>query len=155
MASGPGHDYRVLIQLSQRPIEETIDLIDKLQSQYGGSKFLNTQTSSYCNGRPKRIIHWSIGAKKAGQLIRDILPFLRIKKRQAELLLRLCQYRENHHFNNAHPKPAELWAEEEAVYIELLQLNRKNKKGGGNNEGSNSGCLRLTSMAASRPAEGP
>ena len=61
-------------------------LIDWLYGTFGGNIFENT-TSGFSAG--SSCYRWDLYSEKATKLLKKLLPFLRMKKRQAELAIRL------------------------------------------------------------------
>lgn len=70
---------------------QAIELMERL---FGGSthKQERTQTNLF-KGQCKPILHWRVTGKKAVACLEAILPFLRIKRQQAELALKFHKER--------------------------------------------------------------
>jgi hypothetical protein len=64
--------------------------VDLLHEHFGG--YRRIEKSSAKNGKPLHA--WSVTDKKACHLVRTILPYMRIKRKQAELLLELRKSKE-------------------------------------------------------------
>lgn len=58
----------------------------------------------------------------------DILPFLRIKKKQAVICLKLAKIKEERKFNKYHPHTRADWKIEDNLHEQIMKLNRKGKK---------------------------
>ena len=65
--------------------------VDMLHEYFGGYKRI--EKSSAKNGQPLHA--WSVTDKKACHLVRTLLPYLKIKRKQAELLLELRETKDN------------------------------------------------------------
>ena len=64
--------------------------IDLLHEYFGGYKRIEKPSAK--NGKPLHA--WSVTDKKACNLVRTLLPYLRIKRKQAELLIELRKSKE-------------------------------------------------------------
>jgi hypothetical protein len=74
-------------------------------------------------------VKYRIDARQARRLLEDILPHMRIKRRQAELCLQaaLIISRSNH--GRWNPRPQEEWDELERLWEENAMLNWAKGKG--------------------------
>jgi hypothetical protein len=115
----------VYAQITWKWSEDTVAVLQEIKDRYGGSVF-GAMSAGFSSGGT-RIVHFVIHAKKAAKLIADILPYLRIKQRQAAVCLEMA--RTVGQFNRWHPKPEEAWTKQEAAYLEVRGLNTKNGKG--------------------------
>ena len=59
-------------------------IINFLLMQFGGTKFIRKQHQII---RYKQVYEWSANGKKAGEFLKIILPYLQIKRPQAELAI--------------------------------------------------------------------
>lgn len=80
------HIYIVAVKIAQ--IEEGLSVLAELQNNYGG--FLYPRKTSQPNRRQSWA--WELKTKKTLiPFLRDILPYLVVKRKQAELLLEYCE----------------------------------------------------------------
>lgn len=80
----PTYSERIVVRQVQ---PEAIEL---LKETFGG--YVGISKPSSKKGRP--LFHWSVTDKKAASALAALLPFLRIKKRQAENCLKLREVKE-------------------------------------------------------------
>ncbi|MFZ2593171.1 MAG: hypothetical protein WAX38_00155, partial [Minisyncoccia bacterium] len=64
-----------------------------LKKTFGGSVF----THAPKNLGHKLVYLWAVGTADAGRIANDLLPYLRLKSRQAEMVIQLCQVIETQH----------------------------------------------------------
>lgn len=76
--SGPNYAPRVSVYNS------SLELMELLEEEFGGTIAVMRNGG---NEHPKTVYHWHLGYRKCGPFLMQIVPFLRIKKRQAILLL--------------------------------------------------------------------
>jgi len=126
-ASRKGYEYRVLLQITWRDIPETVNVLDNLKLMYGGSVTSGTENRGH--SRHTRFVKFRIYSKQASRLIEDILPYLRIKRRQAELCLQAARIISRHHRGRWNPRPPEEWKELEKLYRSNATLNWSKGKG--------------------------
>jgi hypothetical protein len=75
----------------------------------------------------KECVIWTIGANACRALLPLVLPYLRVKKRQAELLLQYLDYAQ-HRINRTEGGREQHAARAQAIYDELAALNRRGKE---------------------------
>jgi hypothetical protein len=63
-----------------------IPIIKQLQKQFGGG--LHTVLRPRFSTTP--IAYWNVGEQAAGRLLKKVLPYLRVKHKQAKLHIALC-----------------------------------------------------------------
>jgi hypothetical protein len=104
---------RVLLQITWGDIPETVGVFEDLQRVYSGSVIRGIENSGH--SKHTHYVRYRIDAKQARRLIADILPYLRIKRRKAELCLQaaLIISRSNH--GRWNPRPREEWEELERL----------------------------------------
>lgn len=120
--------YRVSLALTNRDLR----LLTDLKTIYGGS------INSIKPAKPwhSACYHWFIGSKKAVNVLREIYPFLRIKRAQADLALELAAKIEK---TIAYPGLTEEdLASRQKLWVEIKKLNLK----GLNPEGPRAARLR-------------
>jgi hypothetical protein len=97
--------------------------LGKIQTQYGGTVGLNSN-------RPRpflRVLHqnWQLelASRQAVKLLRDIQPYLIIKREQCELALAFAE----HISQTRKPLSNEEWETRDAFYQKMLELNARNR----------------------------
>jgi hypothetical protein len=108
-------------------VPETLAVLEDLKREYGGSVIRGIEKSGF--SKHTRYAKYRIGAKQAKRLIEDILPFLRIKRRQARPCLLAANIISMHHRGKWNPRPDTEWAELDRLHKEISHLNWKNGKG--------------------------
>ena len=101
------------LQLEAATTEKTVP--EWIHSKYGGTLNHRVRTGKY-----KDVFRWIVHSKQAEKVLRDILPFLRIRKRQAELAL---EFRETK-VKRGQRVSNELWEKRENIRKQISQLNR-------------------------------
>lgn len=98
-----------------------------LKEIYGGCLFeIKDPPSKNKNGKP--VLMWRATARKAGRLAQDLLPHLRMKNRQAEIIIRFCELRmENRRGGSRWCDPNSQAPEREALVKEIKALNQRGK----------------------------
>ena len=122
-----GYDFRVYVQLTWRETRHTRRVLQEIRSAYGGSVFTGLTKGGYSTG--SRYVKYVANAKNAAKLLEDILPYLRIKYKQAEICYRLAAQARAGQFNRWHPHSKQDWRRLEAAYNTVRRLNWKNGKG--------------------------
>lgn len=115
-----GYSYREVIQITWKKSDKTTEFLSKLKNIYGGS------LGFYKGGFDKKTdtVRYSLDGKGSVAFARDILPYLILKKNQAELLLEIRALKEVRYGNN-HLKPLHIWEKEDEIYQRaLIQRSR-------------------------------
>lgn len=81
--------------------------------------------------RHTRYVKYRVNALKARRLIEDMLPHLRIKRRQAEICFEVASAAQREHYGRWHPRSAAEMIRLGELYSEMALLNWKNGKGRG------------------------
>ncbi len=124
-ATQPTFSERVTI----RQIEP--EAVDFLHEHFGGSRGLIRYRGTRLNRQPLHSLVF--GDRRASQLLSAVLPYLRIKRRQAELCLELRRLKDASRqarfaYGRGHrgggKRPEHLTAAMEAVRTEVMRLNR-------------------------------
>lgn len=98
-------------------------ILKQLKELYGGCLYEVPQKKGKNH---KAVMFWRITSQKAAIFIRDILPHLRSKKRQAEILLRFCELRtENRRGGSRWSDPNDQLPERLALVEEIKRLNKR------------------------------
>ena len=105
------------LQLNVRVRNTNEWLIRWLQFQFGGSIRSDKQ-----KGNRKDAWEWCLGTRQALEFLKQILPYLQIKRPQAELAV---EFQRNKHFGRN--RPLEQLAVEEAQQLLMSNYNRRGK----------------------------
>ncbi len=114
-----GYSYRETVQLTWKYDNATLKFVNMLKNIYGGS------TGIYSGGfnNKTETVRYSADGKGAERIAKDILPYLILKKKQAELVLEMRLIK-NVKYGNGNKKPEFVWLAEEAIYQKAL-IQRK------------------------------
>jgi hypothetical protein len=99
---------------------------DLLKETFGGS--LCTHTPK--NKNHKKVIIWAVGTSDSGRIATALLPYLRLKLKQAELVIELCHLIDAQHAEQKlSQKPpyritCEQLSERERLWVEVTKLNQ-------------------------------
>lgn len=120
-----GFHYRAIFQLSwtKTPISEQI--LTALQKNYGGQV---NEVKNRWNNFPntKNTLKYSIEGLKLERLLTDIAPFVKLKKEQVVLALKLRFLRKEWRTLQTRTKPEEFWNKEHEIYNRFKEINTKN-----------------------------
>jgi hypothetical protein len=99
-------------------------VMDRLVATYGGSYFEQLPTSSkyFKNSRP--CYKYCLVAKKLEKFLKDILPYLQLKRKQVRNLLRIRRFTK--HWGNGRNKPLKVQLFEQKMWALNKELNSKN-----------------------------
>jgi hypothetical protein len=120
-------DYRVVLQLTWREVPQTVLVLTELKRKYGGSVIRGIERHGF--SKQTRYVKYRIDARNARGLIIDILPHLRVKRKQAELCLKAALILSQRRYGRWNPRPEEEWLELERLHEQVGFLNWKNGKG--------------------------
>lgn len=118
--TGSTHTLRVKRHWSPRFQVEVVvtntckEVLEWLASEFGGSIMLRKAVKPH----HKATYRWKVGDLLASQLVEQVLPYLRIKPRQAEILLQFAELKRT---ANKHGKGARLSEEKLAQYEAIHQ----------------------------------
>lgn len=73
----------------------------------------------------RKCYKYGVSSTGSVKILKQLLPYLRLKKRQAEILIRIQELKHEHVAYRGKPKPDEYWTELEQLVIELAGLNKK------------------------------
>lgn len=127
-----GYHYRTLFQLTWEDTPLTRLVLSKMKDLYGGSfSECNRKPDSYCN-KHKTVLKYSVEGQRLGIFIKELLPYLVLKRERAEIILEFIRYRELSKKTVIHrvgrKKDLEDWSKEDRIYEKMNGLNSKNKK---------------------------
>ena len=99
-------------------------LINQLCFSFGGVKNVTRQYHLIW----KPCWHWSIHGSKAVEFLKLILPYLKLKRAQAEIAIRFQERKSKaRKYGKSHPKSDEAYALEEAELILSKSLNKRGR----------------------------
>lgn len=78
-------DNKVYYKVNFKVCNTNKELIESFKASYGG--WIYTQNKSLYHAKHKTLYTWSLDSKNAELVLQTIYPYLRIKKRQCELVL--------------------------------------------------------------------
>ena len=110
-----GYSYREALQITWKRSDGAIDFLSKLKSIYGGS--LGFYTGGFNN--KTQTVRYSTDGKGTEKIVKDILPYLKLKRKQAELVLEMRGLKRVKYGNNNH-KPQSVWEKEDEIYQRVL-----------------------------------
>lgn len=121
----PNPSYIVSLQLTWVKTDKTFNVFNILKQKYGGNVCeCEFKKGRFLNASP--IIKYNIVCRQSKKLLEDMLPFLQLKKEQAQLALEVINTTELGKYGNKRPKPKELMDRHYNIYIEMKKLNTKN-----------------------------
>lgn len=114
------HHYRPQVKLAWRVTNETLAVMAELKALYGGwIRTVEKPVSNLKNASP--MVWWQPNISGMRKMLEDIIPFLRVKKRQAEIVYELASSRSRGRLTKL---PLE---QLETLYREIRILNAKGK----------------------------
>jgi len=129
---GEGSIYMRIVNNTVSPRLQVVNtderLIDWLQSRYGGKRYVVTRMQRETH---KPLHHWHLGAIASVPLLKMVLPYLVLKREQAELAITAWEGRQptpttHRRYGTARLDPAILDQRKEWV-AEMRTLNKKGK----------------------------
>jgi len=85
------HYTSAVVTICQKHFSDSEILLWRFQETFGG----NVRTSNVTNGgKPYKSLHWTLCGKEAVEFLYDILPYLVLKREQAEAVI--CAIQENY-----------------------------------------------------------
>lgn len=115
-----GYSYREVLQITWKKSDYTTAFLQELKDIYGGS--IGFYTGGFNN--KTQTVRYSVDGKGTEKLTKDILPYLRLKKIQAELVLEMRSLK-NVKYGNGNRKPQSIWEKEDEIYGKaLIQRSR-------------------------------
>lgn len=105
--------YRIRINIAQT-VKEPLDLI---LSAFGG------HIHEISNRKTKKIFYYNAHSRKAAFILETLLPFIIVKKKQAELAIKAANLISTNRGSRAHPRASEITEELENIKNQLHDLN--------------------------------
>ena len=118
-----GYHYRELVQISWKREAGTERLANEIKDRYGGGVYI-TANGGFNGDTP--IIKYGCEGKIAERLLKDIIPFMQLKKPQAELALRMRSLKSSG-YGVGRPKPDSVWEEEDSIYAKMLKQKARGR----------------------------
>ena len=116
------HDYRVVLQLTWKDMPQTRMVMTVMKDLYGGSLCVVNN-----KGFPSKstFIKWGLYSKQAIPFLHGILPYLKVKREQAELCYQFAMT-----VWKGGPRPTEReWKRREQIYRQVRAINAQGKGG--------------------------
>lgn len=119
VAKKPGKrsaNYRLRIEVGNT----NLAILENYKQAFKGNIYLFIKRSPYKDGYNRRPFYrWSLQAHNAMNCLEQLLPFLRVKKRQAQVAI---DYQKNRVFYHITPKEVE--KQRHQVYLKLKELKK-------------------------------
>lgn len=114
--------YALVLEVSVTNTNEW--LIHWLHFTFGG----NVGPMKSKRPRSRDAFYWRLLSKKAAEFLDLIMPYLKIKKPQAEIGIKFQEHHSKHK-GRGHSKTQEDWIVEEAERVLIRSLNRRGREG--------------------------
>lgn len=123
----PNPSYIVAIQITWNCSEKTLKTFEEIRSCYGGNICKSRRTlSTGFNSWETNSYRYNLTSKSSERFLKDILPFLRLKRKQCKNALRIIATTIQGKYGHGNPKPEKLKKFHEKLYILNKSLNSKN-----------------------------
>ena len=122
-----GYFFKCLIQLTWKDTSNCLEVLNYLKQTYGGTVNKINRHSGFPSSTPSEHYKWDLEEKKVTAFIQEILPFLQVKKFQAQCLLDLRKLRRWRETTKSRFKPDVVWEKEKALHKKMYETNSKNK----------------------------
>ena len=119
------HYYRPFFQLTWKYSKEAQRVCRYLETKYNAG-FYSCVKKANSFGKECKLIKIQMWEKSVVSFIIDILPYLILKKKQAEIVLLGANLKSRYWGRKG--KPASVWKKEIELYEKMNALNSKNKK---------------------------
>lgn len=117
-----GYTYRGTVQLTWKKDEGTLKFVQMLKDMYGG--YVGEHRGGFAN--KTLTVRYSADGKGAETIAKDTLPYLRLKKKQAELVIEMRSIK-NVRYGNGNRKTDAVWQKEDEIYERAI-IQRKVRK---------------------------
>lgn len=117
------HYYNGMFQLTWKEDKNSIAFMEELVQRYGGAY---QYTTGHTAKKPCKLIHYTSTGEAMVKLANDVIPFLRLKKEQAQIALDGAALKSRRW--GVKGKPEAIWDKERNLYLRANKLNNKNKK---------------------------
>lgn len=114
-----GYTYREIVQITWKKSEDTLAFVELLKNIYGG--YVGEHKGGF--NKQTTTVRYSADGKRAGIIVKDILPYLILKKRQAELVLEMRCIK-GVRYGNGNRKPDSIWEQESDIYEKAILQRR-------------------------------
>ena len=107
-----------------RVVNTNLSILEWLKNKTGVGVILK---SNIILPRCKDRYEWKVATLQAVNVCRTILPFLKIKNRQVEILIEFQKLKDENKQNGTRGVPPERWQKQEILRNEIHLLNKKGK----------------------------
>jgi hypothetical protein len=122
--SRPGKWLKVSRYVARLSVANTqAEIIDWIDTTFGPGTRSEIQKKAHW----KTSLEWTITGKRVHHLLKALLPYLRVKREQAQLLLTLEEAKASREGGSVIPADMTRW---EAIAVEVRHLNRKGSSSG-------------------------
>lgn len=119
-----GYHYGAAFQLTWKQNKMSLRILKEMQFKYGGS--IHTDKRQRGNYKESSVfVKYAVYSSKLVSLIEDLLPYLKLKKDQAKLILLLEASRKDwkkNHKGKGRAKPLKVWKLEDKLYEKSAML---------------------------------
>lgn len=120
-----GYHYRAIFQLTWKKMSNTKMVLDSFKKEFGGNYWKVIRKPNSFDKKPLDCYKYSLEGNLLEKFVIKIIPFLRLKKKHAELILESRKLKGKW---GCKGKPDRLWKKEDKLYLLFNKLNTKNKK---------------------------
>lgn len=110
-----------IIQIALSDKKDNIEILSQFNLKFGG--YLKKFTKR--NKNQNDVIFWRLQSQKAANLARKLLPYLFLKRRQAEILIRYSELRDKHRKKRSLEFTEREMNERENLLKEIRILNKR------------------------------
>jgi len=115
-------EYWGQVAIGWKDIPKQTEFLDELKEKFGGYKALfkanNNHQCDWC--------YWRLTSNKSSEFLKKILPYLRVKKRQAEIVIRMHDLKLANRGKKKDPSDTEM-EERKQLLQEIRLLNKRGK----------------------------
>lgn len=122
-----GYHYVMVFQLTWKKSDLSIKVMNEIVRRYGGCCCKWIRNGNNFPTKSAECLKYSVGGPGLDKLTEAILPYLLLKKKQAELIKEARLLRKGWKRGRL-GKPINVWKKEDELYLEFNKLNGKNKK---------------------------
>jgi predicted HNH restriction endonuclease len=119
-----GYFYTTSFQLTWKKDAKSLEIMHLMMSKYGGKVYHQKRHDGHFKPE-STFLQYQVLSKDLISLINDILPFLKLKQDQAQIVLDLEKSRQYWKFNHkgqGRAKPSELWKVEDDLYKAMATI---------------------------------
>lgn len=114
-------DHWPTVQITWTNITKQAELSEELKKRFGGYlKYYRPK-----QGKGKEIVFWRLQSRKSVRFIKLLLPYLRVKKRHAEVIIRYSKLQGDNRKRGARWEAPKNLKEKEKLLKEIRNLNKR------------------------------